>query len=168
MLINNRTGLHEGSGISLLHSDRILLIRVRPERAVQVENTECTKVKRRQSEGCRELDLLDQERKVCGEVAFSEPGTQVEGAPGEEEAGPGAGEGLSSLALQLEPRLWLQALCSAPEPCCFLFQLPAPKQAQVMPRHSASRRPSKYRLFYVSLFSYKQFQGQLFRVAFAQ
>ena len=84
-----------------------MLIRVRPERAVQVENTECTKVKRRQSEGRRKLNLLDQERKACGEVAFSEPGTQVEGASGEEEAGPGAGEGPPSSALQLEPRLWL-------------------------------------------------------------
>lgn len=37
------------------------------------------------------------------------------------------------------------ALRSAPEPC-FLLQLPVPKPAPEMPRPSASRRPSKYRL----------------------
>ena len=48
-------------------------------------------MERWQSEGRRKLDPLDQERKVWGEAAFSEPGTRVEGAPGGEEAGPGAG-----------------------------------------------------------------------------
>ena len=55
------------------------------------------------------------------------------------------------------PCTWSQgcgswAQCSAPEPCCFLFQLPAPKLAQVMPRHSASRRPSKSCLLFISVF----------------
>ena len=47
-------------------------------------------MERWQSEGCRKLDPLDQERKVWGEAAFSEPGTRMEGAPGWGEAGRGA------------------------------------------------------------------------------
>lgn len=42
--------------------------------------------------------------------------------------------------------------CVRPLKLCFSFQLPAPKQAQEMPPHSASRRPSKYQLLYVSTF----------------
>ena len=61
-------------------------------------------MERWQSEGRRKLDPLDQERKVWGEAAFSEPGPRVEGAPGREEAGPGAD---LILALHLEPGLRL-------------------------------------------------------------
>lgn len=62
--------------------------------------------------------------------------------------GPGAGEGPVSLAVQRSEGCGFLALRSAPE-SCFLFQLPAPKAAQEMPRHSASRRPSEYCLLYV-------------------
>lgn len=69
---------------------------------------------------------------------------------------------------QLWPCSWSRgcgfwALCSAPEPCFLSFQLPAPKLAQEMPRLSASRRPSKHCLLYVSalFFRDKWLQGHL-------
>lgn len=62
-------------------------------------------MERWQSEGRRKLDPLDQERKVWGEAAFSEPGTRVEGAPG---GGRKQAQVLgSSLALHPEPGLRL-------------------------------------------------------------
>lgn len=58
----------------------------------------------------------------------------------------------------LQPCGWSQgsgfwAPCSAPEPLSLLFQLPAPRLARAMPRHSASRRPSEYCHLYATVSS---------------